>query len=118
MTVNDLEDYARFREAIKKRKTVAIVGAGLIGCEFAQDLSSVGYKVEVIDVASQPLPRLLPPEGGAMMRAKLEATGTLGTWAPASCHSTPTARRPVSRLPTATCSRLMSCFRDWTAAPD
>ncbi len=82
MTVNDLEDYARFREAIKERKTVAIVGAGLIGCEFAQDLSSVGYKVEVIDVASQPLPRLLPPEGGAMMRAKLEANGVrwhLGT---------------------------------------
>ena len=78
MTVNDLDDYRRFRAAIKDKHTVAVIGAGLIGCEFAHDLGSVGHKAEVIDIASQPLPRLLPPEGGALLQRKLEALGV--TW--------------------------------------
>jgi len=38
LTVNDLEDYEKFRQAIVGKKKVAIIGAGLIGCEFANDL--------------------------------------------------------------------------------
>ncbi len=78
MTVNDLEDYARLRAAIKDKRAVAVIGAGLIGCEFANDLTSAGLKVDVIDIAGQPLPRLLPPEGGAMLKHRLEAIGV--TW--------------------------------------
>ncbi len=78
LSVNDLDDYARFRAAIKDKRTVAVIGAGLIGCEFANDLSSAGYKVESIDIAGQPLPRLLPPEGGALLKRGLEAVGV--TW--------------------------------------
>jgi rubredoxin-NAD+ reductase len=57
---------------------VAIVGAGLIGCEFANDLVARGHGVAVIDIAAQPLPRLLPPAGGAMLRDRLAALGV--TW--------------------------------------
>jgi rubredoxin-NAD+ reductase len=78
LTVNDLNDYARFRAAIKDKRTVAVIGAGLIGCEFANDLAGAGYKVESIDIAGQPLPRLLPPEGGALLERGLEAIGV--TW--------------------------------------
>jgi rubredoxin-NAD+ reductase len=78
LSVNNLDDYARFREAIHGRHDIAIVGAGLIGCEFAQDLSSTGHKVDVIDLANQPLPRLLPPAGGALLKSRLEANGV--TW--------------------------------------
>src|SRR3990172_9808421 len=78
MTVNDLEDYARLRAAIKNKRAVAVIGAGLIGCEFANDLTGAGFKVDVIDVAGQPLPRLLPPEGGALLQRKLAALGV--TW--------------------------------------
>ncbi|MBX9810196.1 MAG: FAD-dependent oxidoreductase [Burkholderiales bacterium] len=78
LSVNSLDDYARFRAAIKDRKSVVIIGAGLIGCEFANDLSAAGYKVDVIDIADQPLPRLLPPAGGALLKAKLAALGV--TW--------------------------------------
>ena len=77
-TINDLDDYARFRAAIKDKRAIAIIGAGLIGCEFANDLSGAGYKVEVIDIADQPLSRLLPPEGGALLKRGLEAIGV--TW--------------------------------------
>lgn len=81
-TVNDLDDYARFRSAIEGKKRVAIIGAGLIGCEFANDLAAGGYAVDIIDIARQALGRLLPPEGGAMLKDKLSALGVqwhLGT---------------------------------------
>jgi rubredoxin-NAD+ reductase len=55
-TINDLMDYARFRKAALGRKRIVIIGAGLIGCEFANDLTNGGYQVEVVD----PMPHLLP----------------------------------------------------------
>jgi rubredoxin---NAD+ reductase len=82
LTVNDLDDYARFRLAITGKKSVAIIGAGLIGCEFANDLAAAGYGVDIIDIAPQALGRLLPPEGGALLQSKLAALGVqwhLGT---------------------------------------
>lgn len=82
MTVNDLDDYARFRSTIEGKKKVAIIGAGLIGCEFANDLAAGGYAVDIIDIAPQALGRLLPPEGGAMLKDKLSVLGVqwhLGT---------------------------------------
>jgi rubredoxin-NAD+ reductase len=61
---------------------IAIIGAGLIGCEFANDLAAGGYGVDIIDIAPQALGRLLPPEGGALLQQKLAALGVqwhLGT---------------------------------------
>ncbi|MDP1717048.1 MAG: FAD-dependent oxidoreductase [Burkholderiales bacterium] len=78
LSVNNLDDYARFRAAIQGRKHIAIIGAGLIGCEFANDLAATGYRVDVIDIADQPLSRLLPPAGGALLQEKLAALGV--TW--------------------------------------
>ena len=75
LTVNDLDDYAQFRAAIDGDKRVAIIGAGLIGSEFANDLAASGHMVDVIDIADQPLGRLLPPEGGALLKDKLAALG-------------------------------------------
>lgn len=82
LTVNSLADYTRFRAALAGRRRVAIVGAGLIGCEFANDLAASGYAVACIDVAPQPLPRLLPAEGAAMLKERLARLGVqwhLGT---------------------------------------
>ena len=77
ITVNDLDDYGRFHALLEGQnpKHVAIIGAGLIGSEFANDLAVAGHHVDVIDIAAQPLGRLLPPEGGAMVKQKLEALG-------------------------------------------
>ena len=61
---------------------ITVIGGGLIGCEFANDLTSGGFKVSVVDIAPQPLPRLLPPEGAALLKRKLAALGVdwhLGT---------------------------------------
>ena len=75
ITVNDLEDYARFRTAITGKKKIAILGAGLIGCEFANDLVLGGYEVDVIDLASQALGRLLPEAAALELQGKLSAAG-------------------------------------------
>lgn len=75
LTVNDLDDYARFRAAVEGGKSVAIIGAGLIGSEFANDLAACGHQVDVIDIADRPLGRLLPPAGGALLKDKLAVLG-------------------------------------------
>lgn len=81
LSVNDLDDFARFAQALEAGplgapvKRVAILGAGLIGCEFANDLLARGIAPVVMDMADRPLPRLLPPEASAALQAKLEAAG-------------------------------------------
>ncbi len=75
LTVNDIDDYRHFRNALVDKKKIVIIGAGLIGCEFANDLAAAGYQVAVIDIAAQPLGRLLPPEAGSFMQQGLEAVG-------------------------------------------
>jgi rubredoxin-NAD+ reductase len=75
MTVNDLEDYAQFRKAIEGRKRVAILGAGLIGCEFANDLTLAGYSVDVIDLAPHALGHLLPEAAAKELEQKLSTAG-------------------------------------------
>ncbi len=77
LSVNDLDDYRRFRDAVEGKKSIAILGAGLIGCEFANDLIGSGYKVDVIDLAPQLLGRLLPPESAAYIQRKLEGEGVV-----------------------------------------
>ena len=75
LSVNDLEDYAKFRSAITDKKKVAILGAGLIGCEFANDLVLGGYEVDVIDLAPQVLGRLLPEAAAKDLQGKLSDAG-------------------------------------------
>ena len=74
-TVNDLEDYEKFRKAIAGKKKVAILGAGLIGCEFANDLALGGYEIDVIDLAPQVLGRLLPEPAAKALQDKLSEAG-------------------------------------------
>ncbi len=73
--VNSLEDYRRFRVAIANKKRIAILGPGLIGCEFANDLVSAGYEVHVIGPDKHPLGHLLPPEAGALVQHALSDLG-------------------------------------------
>lgn len=77
VTVNDLDDYTRFHALLEGQKNIVIIGAGLIGSEFANDLVVAGHHVEVIDIANQPLGRLLPPAGGALLQQKLAALGVV-----------------------------------------
>lgn len=75
VSVNDLDDYARFREALDGASRVVIIGAGLIGCEFANDLASAGFAVDVVDPAPHALGRLLPAEAADLLQQALRQTG-------------------------------------------
>jgi len=75
ISVNDLTDYAAFRKLLDGKKEVAVLGAGLIGCEFANDLLKADIHTTVFDLADRPLSRLLPKQASAFMQNKLAEKG-------------------------------------------
>ncbi|MFV2059598.1 MAG: FAD-dependent oxidoreductase [Gammaproteobacteria bacterium] len=82
LTVNNLDDYAKFRKAIKGKKDIAILGPGLIGCEFANDLLHEKFNVTVVGPDKYPLERMLPEAAGKHLQLELEKLGVkwkLGT---------------------------------------
>ena len=82
LSVNDLDDFARFAQALETgaagqpAQRVVILGGGLIGCEFANDLLARGVQPTVVDVADRVLARLLPAEASDRLQAQLQAAGT------------------------------------------
>ncbi len=76
-TVNDLEDYTRFRAALQESgaRRILIIGAGLIGSEFTNDLLNGGYALEAVEPLPHSLPTLLPPEAGAAVQEALQEKG-------------------------------------------
>lgn len=76
--VNDLEMYQRWREFIQDKKRIVILGAGLVGCEFANDLLIAGYEVEIVAPSEFPLASLLPSQLGKILQTALAAAGL--TW--------------------------------------
>ena len=89
-SINHLDDYQRFRAQLgaivdqQKTVRVAILGAGLIGCEFADDLIGAGFEVHLIDPNQGPLAALLPEAISTQLQNALHAKGVqmhLGTTA-------------------------------------
>lgn len=60
---------------VAAKRTIVIMGAGLIGCEFANDLLTAGHHVHVVDPAERPLQALLPALAGDQLRDALGALG-------------------------------------------
>ncbi|MBL7251010.1 NAD(P)/FAD-dependent oxidoreductase [Alloalcanivorax sp. C16-2] len=74
-SVNDLMDYGRFRQALDGKKSVTILGGGLIGCEFANDLCNGGFQVNLVEPLGRCLPMLLPEAASAAVGRGLESLG-------------------------------------------
>jgi rubredoxin-NAD+ reductase len=89
LSVNHVADYAVFRSKIASSATypasrVTILGAGLIGCEFADDLAGVGHAVTLVDPNPLPLAALAAPALSQGLHAALNMRGValqLGTTA-------------------------------------
>jgi len=77
LAVNDLADYAAFRSAIDGKQRITVLGGGLIGCEFANDLAHAGFAVDVVHLGGWPLERLLPVEAGQRLADSLGAIGVI-----------------------------------------
>ena len=104
LSVNSLDDFTSFYKVLKSASSrridclnsyennstegnenaasfsakIVIMGAGLIGCEFANDLVNAGYQVSVVDPASRPLGALLPEAASEQLRQSLQDLGV--TW--------------------------------------
>ena len=81
-TLNDLEDYAQLRARAQGRQRVLILGAGLIGCEIANDMAAAGYAVEVVAPSEHLMPSLLPHDAALAVQTQLQKLGVrmhLGT---------------------------------------
>jgi len=75
LSINHLHDYVHFRKQIVDKKRIAILGAGLIGCEFSNDLIHAGFDVHVIAPAKAPLDLLIPESIGKLLQNALEKCG-------------------------------------------
>jgi rubredoxin-NAD+ reductase len=75
LVVNNLDHYRAFREALPYGARVLIMGGGLVGTEFANDLSGSGYRPVVVDMLGHPLAQLVPPGVGGMIRDALSEKG-------------------------------------------
>lgn len=74
ISINDLMDYRNFRSQLKPGNHVLIMGAGLIGCEYANDLLNGGYTVTVVDPNTSALNGLIPSVAGdAVVKGLSEA---------------------------------------------
>ncbi|MDH0032252.1 MULTISPECIES: FAD-dependent oxidoreductase [unclassified Acinetobacter] len=70
LSVNDLADYRHFRQQLTGKQHVTVLGDGLIGCEFANDLAVHGIQVSVVGLGQWAMQRLIPqPLGNALQQA-------------------------------------------------
>ncbi len=89
-SVNSLDDFADFHAQLRPGARVAIMGAGLIGCEFANDLAAAGYQVSVVDPSPRPLAALLPEAASEALLLALAGLGVdwrLGTTVQSVSHA-------------------------------
>ncbi len=95
LSVNNIDDYAVFRARLAtpaaRSARVTILGAGLIGCEFADDLAGAAHQVTLVDPNALPLAALASPALCRGLHAALTTRGItlkLGTTAARIDHAT------------------------------
>ena len=74
-SVNNLMDYRNFRNAMDGMSKILIIGAGLVGSEYANDMILSGYEVDVVEAMGTVLGNLLPNEASVTVQGKLEDAG-------------------------------------------
>lgn len=89
LSVNSLQDFSDFHarltwvnrevadHGIDMKKRIVIMGAGLIGCEFANDLIGSGFEVTVVDPSASPMAALLPAGLSEALREALADQGVV-----------------------------------------
>lgn len=73
--VNNLSDYGQFVTEAAHVRHVTIMGAGLIGCEFADNLLCAGLGVSIVDPNPSALYSLLPHEASLSLTQSLAEAG-------------------------------------------
>ncbi|WP_201607955.1 FAD-dependent oxidoreductase [Psychrobacter immobilis] len=74
--VNHIERFSQLQEKLATgSQHVAIVGAGMVGTEIAEDLLKAGHKVTLIDLNDAPLSQMLPATATARIAKAIESQG-------------------------------------------
>nr|WP_318779054.1 FAD-dependent oxidoreductase [Hydrogenovibrio thermophilus] len=75
MTINDLPDYRRFHKALEGKKSVTLIGGGLIATELAEDLSSQDIEVNMVVRGAHLMSQILPQAISQSLEEKLQSKG-------------------------------------------
>ncbi|MDC3181328.1 FAD-dependent oxidoreductase [Gammaproteobacteria bacterium] len=73
--VNDLWAYEVFEKKLQADSHLVILGGGLIGCEFANDLSSRVDKLTILEPTDALMSKMIPKEMGKVLQQQLEKIG-------------------------------------------
>ncbi|WP_440454471.1 FAD-dependent oxidoreductase [Psychrobacter sp. ASPA161_9] len=74
--VNHIERFGQLQEKLATgSQHVAIVGAGMVGTEIAEDLLKAGHEVTLIDLNDAPLSQMLPPKATARIAQAVKSQG-------------------------------------------
>ncbi len=68
LTVHHLDDGEEIRKRLFKAKSAAVIGAGLNGLEFTENLARLGKEVHVFEYFKWPLPRSLDEDMGLILK--------------------------------------------------
>ena len=75
--INHIDMFAELQSRLASRTAqhIAVIGAGMIGVEVAEDIIRAGHKVTLINRSSLPLAEILPKRAGVRLRDALVGTG-------------------------------------------
>ncbi|PWK12887.1 pyridine nucleotide-disulfide oxidoreductase [Psychrobacter immobilis] len=74
--VNHIERFGQLQEKLATgSQHVAIVGAGMVGTEIAEDLLKAGHQVTLIDLNDAPLSQMLPPKATSRIVQAVKSQG-------------------------------------------
>jgi rubredoxin-NAD+ reductase len=74
--INDLDAWVGLKRQLGGTpKHIVIIGAGMVGCELADDFMTAGHQVTLLDVQKAPLATLLPEQASERLRVALEGAG-------------------------------------------
>lgn len=74
--VNHIERFGQLQQALEKGpQKIAIVGAGMVGTEIAEDLLKAGHDITLMDLNNAPLAQMLPEAATARIKQAIDSQG-------------------------------------------
>ena len=74
-TLRDLDDAERIRSAVSEGQRIVVLGAGVLGLEFALAAAHAGARVAVVHHGPHPMPRHLDRGAGSVLRGAVRRAG-------------------------------------------
>lgn len=72
--INDIDNFHNIEQTLSRSgssKHIAVIGAGMVGTEIAEDLTKAGHKVTLLDMNSNPLALMLPTLASSKIKQAL-----------------------------------------------